>query len=465
MNRSELTQKAERLQGELNELKRRYEEERSEGLLERTSNVKAALVRTQKEIIEDVVAEGNPANLVPSDGSTWDSQGRNWTPPGGQATTRANSPLDNVRDGALRAIEARSSEIDSISGDRLISVVERDKAGVDAQYIEAISSPAYERAFGRMLSNQSPGAAQILSPEEAEAVQKVGAAMTMRAMAIGEGSTGGYAVPLALDPTILLTSAGAVNPLRKLASVSTIATSEWAGITSAGVTAHFVAEATEASDDSPTLGQPKIKPEKAQAFVPFSIEVGGDWGGLQTELAKLFADAKEVLEAEKMVSGDGSDEPFGIVTGATEVVTTATKGAFAEADVYSLQEALPPRFRQQASWLASDTIANDVYRMAGPGSEVPALMNVDRTAILGKPYAEVSTMQGAVTEGKVIAIYGDIAAGFKIVDRIGMQIELVPHLFGENGRPTGERGLYAYWRVGSKVVVPNALRALKVKNT
>ena len=47
-----------------------------------------------------------------------------------------------------------------------------------------------------------------------------------------------------------------------------------------------------------------------------------------------------------------------------------------------------------------------------------------------------------------------------IVERIGLPIELIPHLFGSNHRPTGERGLYAYSRNGSKVVDANAFRVL-----
>jgi predicted phage gp36 major capsid-like protein len=50
---------------------------------------------------------------------------------------------------------------------------------------------------------------------------------------------------------------------------------------------------------------------------------------------------------------------------------------------------------------------------------------------------------------------------FKIIDRVGMTVELVPQLFGAtSGRPTGQRGLYAYWRNGSKVIDPVGFRAL-----
>jgi predicted phage gp36 major capsid-like protein len=52
-------------------------------------------------------------------------------------------------------------------------------------------------------------------------------------------------IPLTLDPSILITSAGSVNPLRQLARTVQIATDSWNGVTSAGVTAHWLPEAQE----------------------------------------------------------------------------------------------------------------------------------------------------------------------------------------------------------------------------
>lgn len=435
------------------------------GIEERAGNVRTGLARLDVELREDDLAALKRAAADPRHLEDGSFHGEPKNSRRSSNMTLTTNTRDGAREAAVRSLDKayERNAIDGPSGERLVDLIDRDQGGVDAQYIAAISDPAYERAFARTLSNPNAGAGQLLAADEAEAMQNVARALQFRAMAIGEGSTGGYAVPLSLDPTVQLTSDGVLNPLRKLASVQTIATSEWAGVTSAGVTAGFVAEGTEASDNSPTLAQPKIKPEKAQAFVPFSIEVGMDWGALQAELAKLFADAKDTLEGEKFTSGDGTDEPAGIVTGATEAVTTAAEGKFEIPDVYSTLEALGARWQPRASWLASGPIANVVYRFVGTDSEEPLLMNPDRTSILGKPYSELSTMQATVTKAKVIALYGDIAAGFKIVDRIGMQVELIPHLMGENGRPTGERGLYAFWRTGSKVVNAKAIRALKVK--
>jgi HK97 family phage major capsid protein len=70
----------------------------------------------------------------------------------------------------------------------------------------------------------------------------------------------------------------------------------------------------------------------------------------------------------------------------------------------------------------------------------------------------------ATTTTDKIAIAGDFRAGFTIADRLGMQAELIPTLFGTpNNRPTGQRGIFVVWRTGSKVVVPNALRYIEVK--
>jgi len=45
--------------------------------------------------------------------------------------------------------------------------------------------------------------------------------------------------------------------------------------------------------------------------------------------------------------------------------------------------------------------------------------------------------------------------------RVGMGIELVPHLFGATNRyPTGQRGILAIWFNSSQVLVPNAFRLL-----
>lgn len=373
-----------------------------------------------------------------------------------------------AREVGLRAIERASGSLSAAAGDRLAGLVERDRQGADSRYLAAVSDPSYERAFAKIIA-QPQTAHQLFTEDEGRAVRVVNEALAERAMLEGTPSLGGYGVPFQLDPTITLSSDGSLNPIRQLATVITIATNEWKGVSSQGVTASWDPEATEVSDDTPTLDQPSIRAEKAAAFVPFSIEVGQDYATLQQELATLFADAKDQLEASAFIGGAGSssNEPEGLVSGldSSSVVDTASSGAFQSRDIFSLQEALPPRFQARASWLSSNSIANRIYRFVPPGSTTEAiLLNEDRTRLLGKQWNEASEVSSTVSAGEKILVYGSIADAFKVVDRVGLTVELIPHLFHTaNQRPYGMRALYAYWRVGAGVVVDNAARVLRIK--
>jgi HK97 family phage major capsid protein len=286
--------------------------------------------------------------------------------------------------------------------------------------------------------------------------------MAERAMSL-TAANGGYAVPYQLDPTILNTSNGVVNPIRQISRVEQITVDEWRGITSAGITASYAAEATETTDNSPTLAQPTVSTEKAQAFVPFSIEVGQDWTGLQAQMAGLLADAKDTLEAGKFVSGTGTNEPFGVLTGTTNTVAAATGLTLTLANVYSLLTALPARYRANGSFLGDLAILVRIRQMDTAGSQTAVWadgLQADTPArLLGKPVYEASEMAETITNGTKILLFGDFSR-YLIVDRVGMTIEVIPHLFGANQRPTGQRGIYCYWRNGAKVLDANAFRAI-----
>ena len=54
--------------------------------------------------------------------------------------------------------------------------------------------------------------------------------------------------------------------------------------------------------------------------------------------------------------------------------------------------------------------------------------------------------------GQLCSRVRQLLDNYVIADRVGMSIEFIPHLFGGNRRPTGQRGWYAYYRVGANVV-------------
>jgi HK97 family phage major capsid protein len=341
--------------------------------------------------------------------------------------------------------------------------VRNDRLGIDGRYVAAVSNPAYLDAFTRRLI-RGERAIHEYTDEEREAIRTVAHAEEVRAaLGVSSGPTGGYAIPAALDPTILLTNDGELNPIREIATVRQITSNEWRGVTSDGVTAAYAAEATEVTDVSPTLAQPTIIPERAHAFVKASVEVVGDWANLQQELTELFTDAKSRLEAEKFVHGLGhaSNEPLGLLVGATAVVLTAATATLAAGDFYSTQEALPPRWQPRASWLTTLSIANKAYRSGGISTE-PALFNDARDRLVGKPWAESTAHVTTTTTGSTVASYGDFSQ-YVIVDRVGASLEVIPHMLGSNRLPTLERGFVFWWRGSAEPVIPGAFRHLKLR--
>jgi HK97 family phage major capsid protein len=365
--------------------------------------------------------------------------------------------------GHIQGLLRRSSDDESIV------------VGDVARRILTTGSPAYRRAFTKMLAASMRGAAGFanLTPEESRAVEAT------RALSVGTGSAGGFAVPYNLDPTVIPTSNLSVNPFRAVCRTEQITVNEWRGVTTAGVTAAYAVEGTEASDNSPTLAQPSMFMQRAQCFVPVSIELTQDWGAIQAELAMLIQDAKDDLEATKFTTGTGTNEPTGLITGATTTVTGGGGAAtFVIADLYALEQSLGPRFRPRAVVLGNRFAFNKIRQFdtaggsgvwgLGPSegmlsyglaSQVPQGGNIGQQ-VISYPAYEDSAMAAALTTGSKILVIGD-PRYYLIVDRIGMDIEIIPHLFGATNRfPTGQRGFYAYWRNNATVLSANAFRVL-----
>ena len=73
-------------------------------------------------------------------------------------------------------------------------------------------------------------------------------------------------------------------------------------------------------------------------------------------------------------------------------------------------------------------------------------------------------MDGVINAGATnnVLIFGDFS-NYVIADRVGMTVETIPHLFATaNNRPTGQRGFYAFYRLGADSVNDGAFSMLDV---
>lgn len=418
-----------------------------------------ALAR-QEAAVARVTAAANRTGMREAGADQFDDGSRR---PSGDRVT-------NTRAAALTAIE-KASEVPDFGRERATRLVEKDRTGMAARWALAASNPDYERAWGSLLVDPERG---HLSWTEAERNAWADAQSVHRAMSVGTTTAGGFMVPLTLDPSIVLTSAGSAgNPVRELARKVTTLTNTWNGVTSAGVSASWDAELEEVSDDTPTLARPEIPVHKLAIFVPFSIEAEQDIPGLIEELRAIMLDERDVKEALAFTTGSGVGEPQGFVTaldGTASEVAPTTAETYAAADIYKTLEALPARHRANAVWQASLPAIGLTrqFDTQGGASLIAQLGEASPPTLLGKRLVENSFMDGTIDPGATADNFL-LAVGnwsrYVVVDRVGATAEVVPHIFGAAGRPTGARGLYFYCRVGGEVIDINAFRMLNVATT
>lgn len=389
--------------------------------------------------------------------------------------TEDRTPQDLQRDTAMRTVDGLHTRglLTDGSAERAEGLAQRDMWA--RQWIAAAGADDYATAFAKLLADPQRGHLRW-TPQEHAAYQRVEQVRDhQRAMSL-TGSAGGHMVPVHLDPAIIITNAGNINPIRSLARTVTITGTQWRGVSSAGATAEWLPEATEAADGSPTLAQPTITAHKYSVFVPFSVEIEGDAMNFVSELQQVLSDSVNNLHATAFTTGagDSSDQPFGIVTalaaaGGSIIVPGGGSEALDDGDPYLLQNALPARWQANSRWTAALPTIN-AWRQAETdnGSLKYPGLHADPAMLLGRGMFENSNMDAAVnaaaSEANYLALLGDWNQ-YVIADRVGSTVEIVQHLVGENGRPTGERGMWLWGRVGANAVVPSAFRMLNVATT
>ena len=386
-------------------------------------------------------------------------------------------PRGEVRDRALAVLDSRdhADHLSDAQKATLARSLRASSGNTDGSQIARrlllTETDEYRSAFVKAMLHPTP----VFTAEEGRAVQAV---QEFRAMSEGTDSAGGFGVPVLIDPTIILTAQGHPLDIVRVSRVETITNDEWKGVTSAGVTWAFRAEAAATTDGSPTLAQPTVKAHRADAYIPYSIEVGQDYPGFAAEMSRLLASGYDELLAQKLTvgAGNGSNEPFGIVTALdanTNVeLSTTTAGAIGAVDINRVWDALPIRYRRtgaRTAWMSSTDVEGDIQQL-GAGNDSAFTVNFTAegvTRLKGRDYYNndyMADMPAGTTAGNVL-IVGDWQ-NYLIAQRAGMNVELVQHVFDvTNSRPTGQRAWFAWARVGADSINDLAFRLLQNKTS
>ena len=379
--------------------------------------------------------------------------------------------IGEARDKALKVLDSRDASfyLEPDQKDHVSRQLRRDT--ILARRILLTENEDYRTAWMKMVTEPHP----MLNPEEHRAIQAWNEFRTIPGMQDFVSASGGFGIPVFIDPSIILTSQGSANPFLRIARQVTVNTTVWKGVSSAGVSWAFQTEGAVTTDNSPTLAQPSVEVHMARGFIPFSIEVASDYPSFAAEMQTLLAEGYDELLVDKFTRGSGSGEPKGILTAISAAtgarVTTTTAGSLGSPDPYKVWQALSQRFRRNASWLMSVDVNNAVRQIGGTNVYHGYTVNLPEAwadQLMGRPVYESPYMPGTTTWSTTsagAAVVGDFN-NFVIARNGGMSVELVPHLFSQVTNstgvafPTAQRGWFAYARIGSDVASTSAFKIL-----
>lgn len=477
-NRAELTAQAEAASAAIADHEARWGTDTTTmppGQVERRERLTAGFRRAMtalddfdaraEKIEQGLAAAQDPANIEPAFGPAASATGRNRANPYATGTGDDLRLLDTPTGLLSRAIDAAeyTEGLSTSARAVLVETLESDRHPEASALVLAATDPHYVRAF-RKFANDPAYGHLAFSEAEREAWSRA-----RRAMSTTTESTGAALIPFQLDPSIMLTNAGVADPFRALATVQRTLTGQWTGVKSSGITAEWLPEATAAADGSPSFQRFTVPVHKGSVFAVASYELLGD-SDIADQLPGLIADARVTLEAEAFVTGSGSDAPRGIITalsGTASTITTTTASKFGLVDVFALVNATSPRARggRSPAVVAAYPTLNTIrtFGDAGNASLWTSLGDGTPERLLGWRVAEASGITSTVTGHNHLMIAGDFAK-YTIVDRIGTVVQPIPAMTSTaSGRPTGEFGWHAWWRVGGDVADPSAFKVLRVK--
>jgi HK97 family phage major capsid protein len=180
-------------------------------------------------------------------------------------------------------------------------------------------------------------------------------------------------------------------------------------------------------------------------------------------MSQLLSEGYDELLVDKFTRGAGTTEPNGVLTvlsaSTGNRVSIQTSGSnFGANDPYTVWKALSQRFRNKASWLMSVDVNNKIRQLGTANvyhAVTATLPQGWADALFARPVFESPYMPDTTTSTSAnsgLAIVGDFS-NYVIARRTGMSVELIPHLFHTaTNLPRGQRGWFAYSRIGGNVV-------------
>lgn len=387
-----------------------------------------------------------------------------------KAWEAAKAFLESKRgtDGLLSAEDTATydrMEADVVNLGKEIERLER-QAAIDAELNKPTSHPITNQpGKGNGGEEKTGRASAAYKTAFWNAMRKKNYLDIQNALQVGTDSEGGYLVPDEYERT-LVEALEEENFFRSLATViQTSSGDRKIPIVASKGEAKWIDEEAAYPESDDSFGQISISAYKVATMIKVSDELLNDnVFNLEAYISKEFGRRIGTKEEEAFFTGDGKGKPTGIfnaTVGASDGVTTAGASITFD-DVMDLFYSLRSPYRKKAVWMLNDSTVKALRKLKdGNGNYIwqPSVQAGVPDMILNRPYF-TSSFVPEIAAGQKIMAFGDFSY-YWIADRQGRSFKRLNELFAA----TGQVGFLASQRVDGKLILPEAVKTMKLKET
>jgi len=229
----------------------------------------------------------------------------------------------------------------------------------------------------------------------------------------------------------------------------------------AGTRLVVTAEEVGYNENEPVFGQVALTIHKFTKMIKVSEEMlDGDAVGLEAYIASVVARASAAAENYYCAVGTGTNEPQGIVTGATASgITTAAAAAITAAELISAMGKVESPYHNSSSGFLMKG-ATKFYLQGLTGNPFQFINTPAGGDFMGYPAYIAPDMAAVGTASGKAVLFGDFSM-YAFAERQGVTLSRNPYLYQANG----QIGLFVKQRFGGAVLQSAALKYLTLGAT
>lgn len=340
------------------------------------------------------------------------------------------------------------------------------QAQIEAELSAATSKPVVGKPGAMKDKNVKPTATNEYNENFWNMIRNRGNYGEIRnALSVGEDTEGGYTVPDEFDRK-LVEALEENNIFRGMATtIKTSSGTRKIPIAQDDGEAQWIDEGEEIPESDTSFAQTTLSAYKMGTMIKISNELLNDSAfDLSSYIARRFGVRMGNAEEKAFIVGDGNGKPLGILddAGAQIGVTAAAANKVTFDEIYQLYYSLKSPYRRKAQFLCNEDLILQLMTIKDNNGNYiwkPGLEASKPDTILGRPIKTSAYMPTLAAGNKALA-FGDFSY-YWIADRQARTFRRLNELYAR----TDQVGFLTTQRVDGKLILPEAIKVLKMKGT